>query len=78
MKHVLLTHSRQVADRALAIVARHPEWVEQARGEGLKLSCCVVSDPENIIKSNNLNADILVTNTPVLAQRIYLHYKRNQ
>lgn len=28
LKHVLLTHSRQVADRALAIVARHPEWVE--------------------------------------------------
>ena len=60
------------------VFVRHPEWVEQSRGEGLKLSCCVVSDPENIIKSNNLNADILVTNTPVLAQRIYLHYKRNQ
>ena len=29
LRQVLLTHSRQVADRALAIVARHPEWVEQ-------------------------------------------------
>ena len=26
--HILLTHSRQVADRALAILAMHPEWVE--------------------------------------------------
>ena len=26
--HILLTHSRQVADRALAILAQHPEWVE--------------------------------------------------
>ena len=26
LRHVLLTHSRQVADRALAIVDRHPEW----------------------------------------------------
>ena len=26
--HILLTHSRQVADRALAILKAHPEWVE--------------------------------------------------
>ena len=26
LKHVLLTHSRQVADRALRIVDAHPEW----------------------------------------------------
>ena len=26
--HVLFTHSRQVADRALAILKLHPEWVE--------------------------------------------------
>ena len=29
LRHVLVTHSRQVADRALAIVDRHPEWEEQ-------------------------------------------------
>ena len=29
--HILLTHSRQVADRALAILRLHPEWME--RGE---------------------------------------------
>ena len=28
LQHILLTHSRQVADRALAILAQHPEWVE--------------------------------------------------
>lgn len=28
LRHILLTHSRQVADRALEIVARHQEWVE--------------------------------------------------
>lgn len=28
LRHILLTHSRQVADRALAILAKHPEWVE--------------------------------------------------
>lgn len=28
LRHILLTHSRQVADRALAILAQHPEWVE--------------------------------------------------
>jgi ABC-type uncharacterized transport system permease subunit len=28
LQSVLLTHSRQVADRALAILAEHPEWVE--------------------------------------------------
>ena len=28
LQHILLTHSRQVADRALAIVKQHPEWVE--------------------------------------------------
>ena len=28
LQTVLLTHSRQVADRALAILASHPEWVE--------------------------------------------------
>lgn len=28
LQHILLTHSRQVADRALAIVREHPEWVE--------------------------------------------------
>ena len=26
LKHILLTHSRQVADRALQIVDAHPEW----------------------------------------------------
>ena len=29
LREVLVTHSRQVADRALSIVDRHPEWVEQ-------------------------------------------------
>ena len=28
LQHILLTHSRQVADRALAILKIHPEWVE--------------------------------------------------
>lgn len=28
LQHILLTHSRQVADRALAILSKHPEWVE--------------------------------------------------
>ena len=28
LQHILLTHSRQVADRALAILKTHPEWVE--------------------------------------------------
>ena len=28
LQHILLTHSRQVADRALAILKEHPEWVE--------------------------------------------------
>lgn len=27
-RQILLTHSRQVADRALSIVAAHPDWVE--------------------------------------------------
>ena len=31
LEHILLTHSRQVADRALAILDAHPEWV--AAGE---------------------------------------------
>ena len=29
LRHILVTHSRQVADRALSIVDRHPEWEEQ-------------------------------------------------
>ena len=29
LRHVLLTHSRQVADRALRIVDAHPEWLAQ-------------------------------------------------
>ena len=29
LRHILVTHSRQVADRALAIVAAHPQWTEQ-------------------------------------------------
>lgn len=29
LQHILLTHSRQVADRALTILRLHPEWVEQ-------------------------------------------------
>lgn len=28
LQHILLTHSRQVADRALAILKAHPEWIE--------------------------------------------------
>lgn len=28
LQHILLTHSRQVADRALAILQTHPQWVE--------------------------------------------------
>ena len=28
LQHILLTHSRQVADRALSILQAHPEWVE--------------------------------------------------
>lgn len=28
LKQILVTHSRQVADRAQLILARHPEWVE--------------------------------------------------
>mgnify|MGYP003397080871 FL=1 len=31
LQHILLTHSRQVADRALAILRLHPEWVEQGK-----------------------------------------------
>ena len=31
LQHILLTHSRQVADRALSILHLHPEWVD--RGE---------------------------------------------
>ena len=31
LQHILLAHSRQVADRALAILKNHPEWV--ASGE---------------------------------------------
>ena len=27
LRHVLVTHSRQVADRALQIVDRHPQWI---------------------------------------------------
>lgn len=30
LKYILLTHSRQVADRALAILQAHPQWVESA------------------------------------------------
>jgi len=26
LRHILLTHSRQVSDRALSIIDRHPEW----------------------------------------------------
>ena len=26
LRHILLTHSRQVADRSLSIIDRHPEW----------------------------------------------------
>jgi len=29
LRHILVTHSRQVADRALSIVDAHPEWEEQ-------------------------------------------------
>ena len=29
LRHILVTHSRQVADRALAIVDAHPQWTEQ-------------------------------------------------
>ena len=29
LRHILLTHSRQVADRALAIIDAHPQWEEQ-------------------------------------------------
>jgi uncharacterized protein len=28
LQHILLTHSRQVANRALAILQSHPEWVD--------------------------------------------------
>ena len=29
LRHILVTHSRQVADRALQIIDAHPEWTEQ-------------------------------------------------
>jgi len=32
LRHVLLTHSRQVADRALRIVDAHPEWLSDSKG----------------------------------------------
>ena len=38
LRHVLLTHSRQVADRALRIVDAHPEWTN---GEGANGECLV-------------------------------------
>ena len=28
LKTILITHSRQVADRALLILSQHPEWIE--------------------------------------------------
>lgn len=31
LKEILLVHSRQVADRALAILAAHPQWVESGQ-----------------------------------------------
>ena len=38
LREVLLTHSRQVADRALRIVDAHPEWTN---GEGTNGECLV-------------------------------------
>lgn len=32
LRHILVTHSRQVADRALAIIDRHPEWTNASGG----------------------------------------------
>ena len=29
LRHILVTHSRQVADRALQIVDAHPEWIKE-------------------------------------------------
>ena len=29
LRHILVTHSRQVADRALQIVDAHPEWIQE-------------------------------------------------
>jgi len=60
------------------VPVRHPEWVEISRREGLKLNCCVFDGAERIIEANNMGADVLVTNTPQIAQRIYLHYRNNR
>ncbi len=32
LRHILVTHSRQVADRALAIIDAHPEWTNASGG----------------------------------------------
>ena len=38
LREVLVTHSRQVADRALRIIDAHPEWTN---GEGANGECLV-------------------------------------
>ena len=56
----------------------HPEWMEEAHEKGLGVNCCVYDGVERCIIANNDNAEYITTNTPEIAQRIYLHYRNNQ
>jgi len=56
----------------------HPEWMEEAHEMELGVNCCVYDGAERCIIANNDNAEYITTNTPQIAQRIYLHYKNNQ
>lgn len=42
LKHILLTHSRSVADKALQIAVKHPE-LHLDTGFWKKLPCCTTS-----------------------------------
>ncbi|MBP3774964.1 MAG: hypothetical protein ILA34_06415 [Bacteroidaceae bacterium] len=60
------------------LFVRHPEWMQKAHSQGLKVNCCVVDGAKGLIRAMNEGAEFVTTNTPETAQRLFLHYRRNQ
>ena len=65
-------------DYNAAMMAAHPDFVEQAHALGMVVNVWTINANDQIIQYNRDDYDFVTTNNPVEAQEIYEHYLRNK
>ena len=70
LQQVLLQHSRQVADRALAILKAHPEWINKCHELGLTVNVWTVNDKKDMQWFIDMGVDYITTDKPDVLKRM--------